>query len=157
MRRRLRAHDFQGDLPRQGRRPVYLWPDAGVLEWITNTPIPKNKRCSRWPPNVLVVRTGSPSRSSAFHQCRLLDSGESLRAPKSTATLTAGSNVSGSLESIGALQGLPGSDVSCSSNFSHLDCDIFLNAATNGVGWVDCRAPKRFQLYSGVLSVPPTP
>jgi hypothetical protein len=70
---------------------MFLWPDAGVLEWIANTPIPQNKRCTKWPPNVLVVPTGSPrSVIDIPPNARLLDSGESLKASRSTATLTAG-------------------------------------------------------------------
>jgi hypothetical protein len=46
------------------------------------------------------------SFSGCFDRCRLLDSGESLRAFKSTATLTAGRSANESLESLGASERL---------------------------------------------------
>jgi hypothetical protein len=63
--------------------------------------------------------------------CRLPESGESLRGLWIARYLTpAGRTANESLESLGALQGLPGSNDVYRSTFPCLDCDIFPNIAT---------------------------
>jgi hypothetical protein len=91
---------------------MFLWPNVGVLEWIANTPIPQNKRCFKWPPNVLAVPTSSPSPPVPFAGLwRVTEIPLDRPLP-----WTAGRRSNESMESVGPYRAYRGAGEVCRSN-----------------------------------------